>query len=409
MNILIVDDAKDMRFIMTSIVKKLGHTCTVAIDGEDAWSKLLEDRFDVILSDWQMPKLDGPALCRRIRKSNFPNYIYIILLTGLSGKKHILDGINAGSDDFASKPVDLEEIRIRLMSAQRFVTLENDIAEKNKALKVAHEHIKKDLLAAASTQVKSLPTPLVEGPVKTDWFYKPAVYIGGDTFDYYKTQNGCFVFYSVDISGHGISAAMLSMSLQVSLGLKRGLYGGAITPERLEEIPALFASNLNKRLLAQDCDHYLTMLFGIVDMHTNKVYFVQAGHPHPYINRRKEKTIFPIEVNGFPIGLFDGAEYETQVIQMEINDQLIIYSDGISENKSMINGEVLEGDNLTQHFDAIKHLNAKQMNEAIANQWLSQEQINELPDDVSFLIIDFDTPLNKTKERERHEHKTATA
>ena len=407
MNILIVDDARDMRFIMCSIVKKLGHTFTEAVDGEDAWSKLQADRFDAILCDWQMPELDGPGLCQRIRQSDFPNYIYIILLTGLSGKKNILDGINAGDDGFASKPVDLEEIRIRLMAAQRVVTLENDIADKNKALKSAHEHIKKDLKAAASTQLKSLPDPLTVGSVKTDWFYKPAVYIGGDTFDYYKTQNGCFVFYSVDISGHGISAAMLSMSLQVSLGLKRGLYGGPVTHDRLEEIPALFATNLNKRLLEQGSDHYLTMLFGIVDMHTNKVYFVQAGHPHPYINRRRTKTILPIEVNGFPVGLCDGVEYETQVIQMEKGDQFIIYSDGISENKSMINDEVLEGDNLTQHFDAIKHLNAKQMNEAIATQWLSPEQIDELPDDVSFLIIDFDAPLKPIKKREKHEHSLA--
>lgn len=392
MNILIVDDAKDMRFILCSIVKKLGHTFVQAIDGEDAWSKLQASRFDAVLCDWQMPELDGPGLCRRIREFDFPNYIYIILLSGLSGKKNLLGGINAGADGYASKPVDLEEIRIRLMAAQRVVTLENDVAEKNKALQLAHDHIQRDLKAAASTQFKSLPEPLTEGSIKTDWFYKPAVYIGGDTFDYYKTQTGCMVFYSVDISGHGISAAMLSMSLQVSLGLKRGLYGGAVTRERLEELPALFATNLNKRLLAQGSDHYLTMLFGIIDIQTNKVYFVQAGHPHPYINRRIENTILPYEVTGFPIGLVDDAVYETQMIQMEKGDQLIIYSDGISENNSMINNQILEGENLTQHFDSIKHLNAKQMNEVIAKQWLSAEQINELPDDVSFLIIEFDTP-----------------
>ena len=101
-----------------------------------------------------------------------------------------------------------------------------------------------------------------------------------------------------------------------------------------------------------------------------------------------------MEVNGFPVGLCEGVEYETQVIQMEKGDQFIVYSDGISENKSMINNEVLEGKNLTEHFDKIKHLDAKQMNEAISTQWLSPAQIDELPDDVSFLIIEFDEPLN---------------
>lgn len=394
MNILIVDDAKDMRLIMGSIVRKLGHDVVEAVDGEDAWEKLLNGKFEAVISDWQMPRLDGLGLCQRIREANFSHYTYIILLTGLSGKKNILDAINAGADGFASKPVNLEEIRIRLLGAHRVVTLENDIAEKNAALQEAHDHIKKDLEAAAATQLSSLPNPLRTDSIRTEWFYKPAIFIGGDTFDYYLTQNGCLVFYSVDISGHGISAAMLSMSLQVSLGLKRGLYGGPVTRERIEEIPALFATNLNKRLLEQKHDHYLTMIFGIVDMHTNKIYYVQAGHPHPYWIRKKQDTVSAVEVNGFPVGLFDGAEYETQTLQMEPGDKFIIYSDGISENNSLINQEVLEGENLTQHFDAIKHQSAKEITETIESKWLSTEQLNALPDDVSFLVFEFDNIKN---------------
>ena len=394
MNILIVDDAKDMRLIMGSIVRKLGHQVVEAVDGEDAWEKLQHGKFEAVISDWQMPKLDGLGLCNRIRNSNFSHYIYIILLTGLSGKKNILDAINAGADGFASKPVNLEEIRIRLLGAQRVVELENDIAEKNEALQIAHDHIKKDLEAAAATQLSSLPDPLRTESIKTEWFYKPAIFIGGDTFDYYTTQNGCLVFYSVDISGHGISAAMLSMSLQASLSLKRGLYGGQVTRERIAEIPALFASNLNKRLLEQKHDHYLTMIFGIIDMHTNKVYYVQAGHPHPYWFKKKQDTVSAVEINGFPVGLFDGAEYETQTLQMEPGDKFIIYSDGISENDSIINNEVLEGENLTQHFEGIKHQSAKEITKTIENKWLSPEQLNALPDDVSFLVFEFDNIKN---------------
>ena len=259
---------------------------------------------------------------------------------------------------------------------------------------MAHDHIKKDLEAAAATQLSSLPKPLRTETVRSEWFYKPAIFIGGDTFDYYQTNNGCLVFYSVDISGHGISAAMLSMSLQASLSLKRGLYGGQVTRERLEEIPALFASNLNKRLLEQKHDHYLTMIFGIIDMHTNKVYYVQAGHPHPYWIKKAQNTVSAVEVNGFPVGLFDGAEYETQMIQMEPGDKFIIYSDGISENNSIINQEVLEGENLTQHFDDIKHQSAKEITETIESKWLSPEQLDALPDDVSFLIFEFDNIKN---------------
>ena len=78
MNILIVDDAKDMRLIMGSIVRKLGHQVVEAVDGEDAWEKLQHGKFEAVISDWQMPKLDGLGLCNRIRNSNFSHYIYII-------------------------------------------------------------------------------------------------------------------------------------------------------------------------------------------------------------------------------------------------------------------------------------------------------------------------------------------
>lgn len=396
MNILIVDDAADMRFLLSSIVRKLGHQVTEAVDGVDALSKLQSGDITTVISDCKMPNMDGFELCEQIRQSTFPKYIYIILLTGLSGKDSTLKGINSGADDFASKPVTLEEIRIRLLAAQRVINLENDIAQKNSALKTAHEHIKKDLESAAITQLRTLPAPLKTNSVSTEWFYKPAIFIGGDTFNYFQTQTNCLVFYSLDISGHGISAAMLSMSMQVFLGLKRGFYGGPITTDRLADIPSLFAKNLNDCLLSlYKHDHYLTMLFGIIDMNTNKVYYVQAGHPQPYWYKASENSIAPIEVNGFPVGLIPEAEYETNTLQMQPNDKLIIYSDGINENDSLINQQPLDGDNLTQHFESIKQQSAAQMMHSIESEWLSEEQLNELPDDISFLAFEFNTPTPK--------------
>ncbi|PWQ98372.1 PP2C family protein-serine/threonine phosphatase [Leucothrix arctica] len=404
MNILIVDDAADMRFLVSSIVRRLGHSVTEAIDGLDALAKLKAGDITTIISDCNMPNMDGFELCKQIRQSDFPKYMYIILLTGLKGKDSTLKGINSGADDFASKPLAIEEMRIRLLAAQRVINLEDDIAKTNLALKIAHDHIQKDLESAALTQLKSLPPPLKSKSVSTEWFYKPAIFIGGDTFNYFETQTNCLVFYSLDISGHGISAAMLSMSMQVYLGLKRGFYGGPITRERLPEIPALFAKNLNDCLLNQhNHDHYLTMMFGIIDMDTNKVYYTQAGHPQPYWYKAAQNTIAPIDVNGFPVGLVPDVEYETEVLQMEPGDKLIVYSDGINENDSLINQQPLDGDNLTQHFEQIKGQSTAQMMQSIEKEWLSESQLNALPDDVSFLAFQFENPTPK-KENKNNEN-----
>ena len=119
MNILVVDDAKDIRLIIKSVLEKLGHTVTTAGDGEEAWTLLQDGQdFQIVISDWMMPRLDGLGLCERIRNEAFPNYIYIILLTGMSGRTNLISGIAAGADDFANKPINSEDAFLILEAAQ---------------------------------------------------------------------------------------------------------------------------------------------------------------------------------------------------------------------------------------------------------------------------------------------------
>ena len=389
MKILVVDDARDMRIVIQHLLKKLGHQVDVAVDGEDAWVKIKEGDYQVIVSDWVMPNLDGLELCKRIRKTSFDRYIYFILLTGMSGKQNLISGIDAGADDFATKPADIEELEVRLRSAERVLKLEDTLAQKNTALSEAHERLQIDLVNAENTQLSLLPPPLDNHHVRSSWLYKPAIYVGGDTFNYFIPRPDILVFFSIDISGHGISSAMLSMSLQSSLPFKRGLYGNPISPEHIADMPQIFASNLNKMIVESGSDHYLTMIFGIIDFKEKDLHYVQAGHPHPMWFDSKENTLEPLEVNGFPVGLFDGAEYETEHRKFNSGDQFILYSDGISENESALGGGMLEADNLYNHFQDIKGKSGDEMIEKISKTWLSPEQMRELPDDLSLLIFEF--------------------
>lgn len=143
MNILVVDDAPDTRLIIKSVLLKLGHTVTTAEDGEEAWSLLCKrDDFQIVVSDWVMPNLDGLGLCQRIRREPFSKYTYIILLTGMSGKTNLISGIAAGADDFATKPINSEELEVRLRSAKRILDLEQTLAEQNDALEQANKQLK---------------------------------------------------------------------------------------------------------------------------------------------------------------------------------------------------------------------------------------------------------------------------
>ena len=99
-----------------------------------------QERAEVILSDWQMPRMGGLELCERIRNSDRADgYTYFIFMTGFGDKEHFVHGLEAGADDYQTKPIDLDELRARLVSAARVVSLHRELAAKNALLRRDHE------------------------------------------------------------------------------------------------------------------------------------------------------------------------------------------------------------------------------------------------------------------------------
>ena len=117
MSILIAEDEAVTRLILRRAVEKLGYDCLVARDGEEAWRLFQDAAVDVVISDWMMPGVDGVELCRRVRASGREAYPYFILLTALGDKAHLLAGMRAGADDYLTKPLDQDELRVRLLAA----------------------------------------------------------------------------------------------------------------------------------------------------------------------------------------------------------------------------------------------------------------------------------------------------
>jgi CheY-like chemotaxis protein len=127
MNILIAEDEAVSRNILRSVLEAAGYRVTAAANGLealDAW-RIAESR--VVISDWLMPELDGLDLCRRIREARQDRYTYYILLTGRSGKDSYLTAMDAGIDDFITKPVDADELKARLRVAERILGLRERI------------------------------------------------------------------------------------------------------------------------------------------------------------------------------------------------------------------------------------------------------------------------------------------
>ena len=127
MKTLIAEDDRDLREVLSFLLRSEGHDVVEAASGLEAWDKFEHSRFTLVLSDWMMPQLDGLELCRRIRATERPYYPYVILLTALKGKDRFLQAMSAGVDDFIAKPFDADELRAKLHVAERIVTLQDRV------------------------------------------------------------------------------------------------------------------------------------------------------------------------------------------------------------------------------------------------------------------------------------------
>lgn len=124
MRILIADDEEATAAFLRGSLTAMGHDVVVATDGHRAWQMLQQEHVPVVLSDWMMPNLDGPSLCRRIRSLDDAPYTYVILLTAKNGQSDRMEGLRAGADDFLVKPVNREELAIRLEIARRILSVQ---------------------------------------------------------------------------------------------------------------------------------------------------------------------------------------------------------------------------------------------------------------------------------------------
>jgi DNA-binding response OmpR family regulator len=133
MLILVADDDLTSSLIAATAVRNLGHQCVSASDGTEAWETFQIRRPDVVISDWLMPGLTGPELCRKIR-SHPARYTYFILVTGLGSHDQMLEGMTAGADDYLVKPLDVDELDLRLIAAERVTALHRQLAHQRTKL-----------------------------------------------------------------------------------------------------------------------------------------------------------------------------------------------------------------------------------------------------------------------------------
>lgn len=128
MKILVAEDDPVSRRVLEVVLNRMGHDCESAEDGQAAWARFQHAVPDVLITDWMMPVMAGPELCRQVRAAYGPD-CYVIMLTALSGDAEVRTAIEAGADDFLNKPLDRNQLVMRLAVAERLRALRLKVAE----------------------------------------------------------------------------------------------------------------------------------------------------------------------------------------------------------------------------------------------------------------------------------------
>jgi len=321
MKVLVAEDDLVSRKVLVKSLKGLGYEVIPAVNGREAWEHLDSDESaSLAIIDWMMPEMDGVEVIKKLRSTAKENYTFVILLTGKSETEDVVKGIDAGADDYLTKPFNHAELHARLRAGERIVQLEKKLLEVNSELASANIRMKMDLEAVANIQKTLLPNTVPKlSNVNVEWLYKPCDELAGDILNVFMLDERHMALYLLDVSGHGVGAALLSVTLSRILSPhvdKSSLLFNKVEGNEGYQItrPVEVVKKLNSRFSMDDeSGQYFTLVYGVLDTKTLEYTFIAAGHPNSVLMREGKAITF--DNSGLPVGFFEEAQYKEERVQ----------------------------------------------------------------------------------------------
>ena len=398
MKILLVEDSKIIRITIESKLRKAGYKICSTDSCETALELLESEQPKMVITDWMLPGMSGPDLCRHIRQMYKEYYIYVIIITSLDDTDSLVSGLDAGADDFIRKPLVFPELLARIKSGERMLMLEQTLYEQNQSLTalsrdlaIAHTRLQNELLIAGEMQKKFIPSKAttLKG-IDFNSIYLPSLHVSGDLLNYFELDATQIAFYAVDVAGHGVAAAMMAFTLSWLLNpnLNRHCILTKQSDLHRQLLPSEVMHDLNQQFQNETDDFlYFTMLYGIIDTVNHKISFCQAGHPHPLFFGSQETGAF-IGEGGYPVGLLPFTEYETITLDYAPGDCLLIYSDGLIECANA-EREMFGAEHFLAFVQQYRHETGAEFLQKLQKQLLAWSGDTPPDDDVSVLSIRF--------------------
>ncbi len=401
--VLVVDDSRVQRRILSSSLKRWGYEVLEADSGHAALEICKREQLDLVLSDWMMPGMNGLEFCIAFRELEQDNYGYFILLTSKSEKDEVAHGLDVGADDFLTKPVNASELRARIRAGERLQKMQRELTEKNRLVTDALAEIRclYDIIDRDLIEAKKLQQSLVKeryrnfGRAEVSLLLRSSGHVGGDLVGFFPVSETQIGLYSIDVSGHGITSALMTARLagflsgstpDQNLALRQDNSGGYTARS-----PAAVTEHLNRIVLEEmETEHYFTLLLAHIDLTTGVVTATQAGHPHPAIQRANGAVEY-CGTGGLPVGLIPGAEFEDFQMTLNAGDRLLLMSDGITECPDET-GAMLEEKGVADLLNRNVKVRGNGFLEALMWDLTNYAGDQDFPDDISAVLLEFNGP-----------------
>ncbi len=352
-HVLIVDDNDVNRAVLRTMLGDAGYELTEAANGTDALQAARERQPDLILLDVMMPGLDGYATCAELKRDPETRDVPVIFLSALAQTADRVRGLELGALDWVTKPFDRSEVLVRVRNQIRIATLTQQLCSTNRELVAQADVLREDLAAAADIQRSLIPrSPPALPEIEAAWRFFPCDSVGGDIFHLTPLDEDHLALSIVDVSGHGVPAAMVTVSVAQSLSPHAGLVvrpagSGDITP------PRRVLELLDREYPFERFEKFFTIGYAVLDLATGVLRYSGAAHPYPAVLRRNG-TVELLEEGGTIIGLDGAVPFVEGKTTLERGDRLFLYTDGVIELQRP-GGEAFGEDRLTACLAQVRH------------------------------------------------------
>jgi len=331
--VLLVDD---QAIIAEAVRRMLADQPDIALhycqDPSKALDMADEIQPTVILQDLVMPDIDGLLLVRYFRANPGTLNVPLIVLSTKEEPKIKAEAFALGANDYLVKLPDKVELvaRIRYHSAAYIRLLErNEAYEK---LQESQRVLNAELMEAAAYVRTLLPPPIDEKeskvPLRTDWRYIPSTQLGGDAFGYHWLDPTHFALYLLDVCGHGVGAAVLSISIM-------NVLRSQTLPNTDFYNPSSVLTTLNEAFPMENNNNmFFTMWYGVYQTSTRELTYASGGHPPAILltgPTKEQLATKELKTPGLVVGGMSGALFQSASCQVEAYGTLYLFSDGVYE------------------------------------------------------------------------------